>query len=307
MKKLIYSSLSFISALFILASCETEIHPQLEEVDALVAVDAWINNKPGSQTIKVMYTQSYFDNSQPPAVKGATVQVLNTTSGKLFSFTQSESGDYVWTPATSEEFLGVPGDQFKLTIVTSGETFEAVSRMGRVPAMDSITFKFQEKNSFQPDSYIAEFWAQDPKGEGDTYWIKATKNGVLLNKPSEINIAYDAGFSKAANFDNSQFFPPIRYAINPSEQDADDKELSPYNPGDSVYVEINSITESSFNYLLQVVSETNRPGGFGELFAAPLANVSTNITNVNDSGKKAVGFFNVAAVSGAGKKLVLKN
>jgi hypothetical protein len=53
-----------------------------------------------------------------------------------------------------------------------------------------------------------------------------------------------------------------------------------------------------------VAIQTDRPGGFAELFSTPLANVSTNITNANVNGSKAVGFFNVSAVSSAGKKYV---
>ncbi len=308
MKKIIYISALFALALFFFTSCETEIHPELKKVDALVAVDGWINDKPGPQTIKVMLTQSYFDNALPPGLSGATVTVENITSGRAYSFTEisERKGDYVWTPATTSDRIGVPGDEFRLLIQTTSETYEAVSKMGRVPVMDSITFTFEEENSFQPDSWYAEFWAKDPDGAGDTYWIRTTKNDTLLNKPGEINIAYDAGFSKAANFDGLQFFPPIRYAINPFEQDENDKALSPYDPGDSIYVEINSITESAFNHLTLVISETDRPGGFGELFSSPLANVSTNINNVNPNGRKAVGFFNVASVSGGGKRLVVK-
>jgi len=308
MKKIIYIS-SFLASLLFFASCETEIDPELEKAETLVAVDGWINDKPGPQIIKVMLTQSYFDNTLPPGLSGATVKVENITSGKTYSFTEisEHKGDYVWTPSTNSDRIGIPGDQFHLLIEANGETYEAVSKMGRVPVMDSITFTFEEENAFQPDSWYAEFWAKDPDGAGDTYWIRTTKNDTLLNKPGEINIAYDAGFSKAANFDGLQFFPPIRYAINPFEEDENDKALSPYDPGDSVYVEINSITESAFNYLTLVISETDRPGGFGELFSSPLANVSTNINNVNPKGKKAVGFFNVAAVSGGGKRLVIKN
>jgi hypothetical protein len=69
-----------------------------------------------------------------------------------------------------------------------------------------------------------------------------------------------------------------------------------------VYVEINSITVQAFDYLQQVQVQTDRPGGFGELFARPVSNVSTNIVNLNKNGKKALGFFNVAAVTGRGQR-----
>ena len=72
--------------------------------------------------------------------------------------------------------------------------------------------------------------------------------------------------------------------------------------GDSVYVEIHSISNEAYFFLTQVVIETNREGGFGALFATPLANVSTNIIPDNPSNLVA-GFFNIAAVSGEGSRL----
>jgi hypothetical protein len=71
-----------------------------------------------------------------------------------------------------------------------------------------------------------------------------------------------------------------------------------------MHVEIHSLTVAAFTYLTEVSIQTNRPGGFSELFATPLANVSSNVFNVNTNGRRAVGFFNVAAVSSAGKRYV---
>ncbi|MEM9340499.1 MAG: DUF4249 family protein [Bacteroidota bacterium] len=72
--------------------------------------------------------------------------------------------------------------------------------------------------------------------------------------------------------------------------------------GDSVYVEIHSISNEAYFFMNQVITETTRAGGFGALFATPLANVSTNIVP-DDPETSVAGFFNVAAVSGAGNRL----
>ena len=80
--------------------------------------------------------------------------------------------------------------------------------------------------------------------------------------------------------------------------------LPPYSPGDSIWVEIHSLTEATFDYLNQVAIQTNRPGGFSELFTRPLANVSTNIFNENANGTKVQGFFNVGSASGLGKRFI---
>ena len=207
----------------------------------------------------------------------------------------------MWVPSGNDVF-GTLGLNYTLSVQTNGETFIAESRMGRVPVVDSITFFVQEGNQFIDDLYQAEFWAKDPLETGDAYWIKFYKNGVQQNKPSEIITAYDAGFTKGGNFSGVEFIPPIRRAINPFDTDADDQLLSPYQVGDSVSVQIHAVTEAAFNFLNQVAIQTDRPGGFSELFSTPLANVSTNIRNTNANGSKVVGFFNVGAVSGLGRK-----
>lgn len=299
MKK-IYLLIAIFSTLFF--ACETTVFPDLPLAEPQLVIDAWVNNKEEPQWIKLSLTQPYFQNTLPPPVSGGVVRI-DGSDGSEFMFIESDTlaGGYVWVPSPGES-LGITGVVYTLTVQAYGETFTASSRMGRVPAVDSITFRVERGNQFIDDLYLAEFWAVDPAGFGDTYWIKAWKNGVLLNKPSEIVLAYDAGFSRGGRLDGVPFIAPIRRGVNPFDQDAQGRVLSPYLPGDSVYVEIHSLSEASFDFLTQVTLQTNRPGGFAELFATPLSNVTTNIVNINPSGKKALGFFNVAAVSGRGRK-----
>jgi hypothetical protein len=306
MKKQLYTffimSVSVLAAGLLFSSCEDEISPELEKADPILVIDAWLTDIPGSQVITITETQPYFDKVLPPGVSGATVSVVDN-EGNTFLFQEDAAvkGNYVWTPIASE-VIGTIGRTFNLVVEVGGETFVASSRMGRVPTIDSLTFTFEEKNSITPDMYLAEFWARDFMGPNDTYRIKAWKNGVLLNKPSELNLAYDAGFSAGGNFDGVVFATPIRQGVNPFEEDDNNELLSPYMPGDSIYVELHSITLEAFNFLSEVAIQTNRPGGFSELFATPLSNVSTNIFNENPNGKPVLGFFNVASVSALGKK-----
>jgi len=294
----------FITVVFF--SCETIIDPTLEAADPVVVIDAWINNRSEAQTISLIRTQGYFDSSPLKGVSGAQVKVTNTTSGKIFFFTETSGGQYRWEPETAGDRIGVTGDRFALNVMAEGEEYTSASILGRVPVIDSITFTLVPATAFFPDSYIAEFYAVDLPGKGDTYWIKAWKNDSLLLRPSELNVAFDGGFSEGGNIDGVNFITPIRQAINPAVTDANDRPKSPYSAGDSVYVEIHSITKPAFDFLNQVAIQTDRPGGFSELFAAPASNVGSNIANVNPNGKKALGFFNVAVISSAGKRLRLK-
>jgi hypothetical protein len=302
--KYIKTIFGVIATGLLLASCEDVINPNLREADPVLVIDAWINNKVEDQVVRLTLSQPYLSDEVPPGVSGATVTVTYDGGTLDFMEDSDEPGVYRWTTdeATSEEVFGETGRAYTLTVVVDGQTFEAVSKINRTVAIDSITFELDDSPFYPENSYLAQFWAREPVGTGDTYWIRPYKNGIPLSKPSEINIAYDAGFSPGGSFDGITFIPPIR-EVNPNDVDEDDMPLSPYVIGDSLYVEIHSITYESFTFLSQVIVQTDRPGGFGELFSTPLANVSSNIVRTSSGPLKAVGFFNVAAVEGLGKKL----
>jgi hypothetical protein len=284
-------------------SCETNIDPDLPEAPPITFVDAWLNDKYEPQVIKVKTTLPYFNAEEFPGVTGADVRITDNENREyIFIESEDKSGEYIWMPPSEDSTFGKLGNEYLLTILMDGVVLEAFSKMNRVPDIDSVNFRYEKGNSFFPESYFGQFFATDLEGPGDTYWIRAFKNGEFLNKPNEINIAFDAGFSAGSEIDGIGFIQPIRDGINPFEQDDDDNFLSPYDPGDSVYVEIHSITNAAFYYLTQVRVQIDRPGGFAELFATPLSNVVSNIVNTSNQ-EPIIGFFNVSAVKGMGARL----
>ncbi len=68
-------------------------------------LNAWLNNKPGSQVIVLTQSQGYFDGTNPPAASGAVVTVTDD-KGKIYSFTEdgTKAGNYVWNPPAGEVF-----------------------------------------------------------------------------------------------------------------------------------------------------------------------------------------------------------
>lgn len=298
--------IALLVVFFGVISCEDQIFPELQNAQPIVVVDAWVTNKNEPQVIKITRSQSYFDSSIPPGVPDATV-LISDNEGNSFEFLPGDNiGEYVWNPSENGRVFGKIGNTYQLYINAGGQEFEAEATMSRVPQVDSVTYYFEEGTFGFPDSYFSEFWARDFQGSGDTYWARAWKNGQALNKPDEIITAYDAGFTRGGNVDGIIFIAPIRRGFNPVEQDVNDDFLPIFVEGDSLYVELHSITNAAFDFLTQISIQTNRPGGFGELFAQPLANVPTNLrpTAANPDAR-VVGFFNVAAVSGNGKRLVL--
>ena len=145
----------------------------MEEAPPLVVVDAWINDRNEPQIIRLTSSQSYFDNGVADPIRGAIV-TIEDSEGNLYPFDEQTDGSYQWNPVDGVLF-GQIGLNFNLNIQAEGNTYTSQSVMNRVPTIDSITFRFEEKNFIFPDSYWAEFWARDPVGIGDTYWIKSYK------------------------------------------------------------------------------------------------------------------------------------
>lgn len=267
-------------------SCEDPIDVTLEDGGVQLVVDAWISNLPEDQVITLTSSQQYFDSSQPPAVTDASVSILSS-SGEVFSFEHRGEGRYVWT--SNNQTFGSVGDVMELKVDYENSVYSSSATILRVPVIDSIGFEFREDEIFLDDGLYAQFYSRDPMGLGDTYWIKTFYNGEYLDKSQELNIAYDAGFDAGTGIDGLIFIPPVREFVNRLDEDL----LSiPYEVGDTVRVEIHSISNQAFNFLEIARDQINN--GDNGIFSIPLANARTNITA--DDGSQVLGFFNVSAV-----------
>ena len=290
---LLFVFLSFIS-------CEDLITPDLPTNEPILVVDAWLNNLEEPQVINLSMTQDYLNSSAPLPAIGAEVKVFDG-DGKIFIFEEKNNGEYVWNPNQNHKNIGDVGTEFYLEINYDNKVINSASFLNRTSTIDSINFV---SGQVPENSYYAEFWSREEKGVGDAYWIKTYKNGVFHNGLGDIITCIDAGASsEGAVIDGIPFIPPIRRRITRFETDDDGDFISPFVKGDSLYVEIHSITYDAFIFLNQTSIQINRPGGFGELFAVSLSNVPTNIVVTNDAKYPVLGFFNVSAVHGLGNTL----
>lgn len=278
-------------------ACEDIVDLELEEGRIELVVDAWISNDSSVQEIRLRNTAPYFANAAAPAVTGATVNVTDS-QGNSFNFEdRNNQGNYTWIPAAGSVF-GTIGETYTLTIQSADITYTASATLFPTVPVDSITYEFREESLGVAEGYYAQFFGRDIPGLGNTYWIKTYKNGNFLNKPQEINIAYDAGPSAGAEVDGLIFITPIREAINrfPDTGDdaTDDFSVPPYMLGDTIRVEIYSIPNEAFNYLER--ARTQLTLGDATLFAEPPSNIPTNIES-SMAGESPQGFFVVSAVS----------
>ncbi len=292
MKKKIYPFyLVAFLALGLLTSCEDVIDLKTETGPAQLVVDGWITDQAGPQAIRLTLSAAYFNNSPATPVTGAEVTVTDD-AGTTFPFRYiTEKKIYQWTPPQDSVKLARIGRTYTLTIRYEGEEYIAINQIKRVPTIDSLAYK-NEKFPIKPpegpqEGYVAEFYARDFLGIGDTYWIKPLKGGKLNGtEAGAISLAFDGAFSPGSPSDGLIFIQPLRQSITTNGL---------FSAGDTAGVELHSITPETFYFLLQVRQESANGG----IFAVPPANIPTNIQNLNPNGKKALGFFGTSAVSRA--------
>ncbi len=285
-KNIIY--ISFTLFLLCVTACQDVISVELDEGEKLVVVDAWLNNLSTEQRITLQYTQPYFDSISYEGVTGASVQLISS-SGNTIEFTDQGQGVYSWTPLAGTS-IGSVGEDFQLEINANAINYTANARLNPVCEVDSIQQEFMENMPIIDDGIYTQFFARDLEGIGDTYWIKTYRNGIYLNKPLELNIAYDAAIDAGAEVDNIIFIPPIREATN---ELSEENLPIPWEQGDIIKVEIHSLSNDAFTFL--DVARRQILNGLSTIFAEPLVNTDGNITA--SDGSDVLGFFNVAAIS----------
>ncbi|MCX6181730.1 MAG: DUF4249 domain-containing protein [Bacteroidetes bacterium] len=272
-----------ISALLFFTACEKVISVDLDEGKKQLIVDGFITNEATTQKIKLSITQPYFDNATPPAATGAIVKVISS-EGDTFKFAeQSNTGEYIWTPSVNDSICKV-GIKYTLQINYEGSLYESFNATQQVPSIDSL--KFSKSEGFGPpgNGYTAEFFANDFGGQNDYYWIKYYKNDSLFSDPASILVSIN-GAIFAPGADGFLFIAPVRFGINDGAKQ--------YQLGDSVKVEVLSITEDTWQFFGEAKTQMNNGG----LFATPPSNVRTNISKTSGNGMSAMGWFSTSALS----------
>lgn len=279
-------TLLYITAL-LLTGCTDIIEIDIKPADPQLVVDAWLTDELSPQKVQLTLSQPYFDNSAPQPALGAEVYVIKEDS-TFYKFEDiKQDGNYQYEPK-GESFLEL-NRPVGLYIKYQGEEFYSLSTMKRVPTIDSLKYQSIEfsgqAGQERTENIIAQFFATDFEGEGDTYLLKTTRNEEILTKPSQYTLIYDAGFNPGSGSDGMLFLQPIRMAINSGGLFADQDKLT---------IELFSITPDAYFFLYQMQMETSSGG----IFDTPASNVPGNIRNLNpDSKVKAEGLFMVSKVS----------
>lgn len=280
MKKLVYIPLVLL--LFTLTACEDVVQIDLDKGSKMYVIDAFLNDKGGTQTIRVLENDSYFSTTEAPPVSYAQVKVTDLTTNQSYTFSYSGNGNYVYTGA---EAIGGDEHLFKLTVTIDGVEYTSEEVQHRKAFLDTIVPVDFEALGFGPDAPkgIQAIVARDLMGPTTDYYnIITYRNDTMMN-PTSPNLVID-GTGGAIPDDGTpfRFFDPPGIYQN----------FVRFKKGDRCRCEIHSISHDNLYWYIQAQNQINNAG----LFATTPENVKTNIITPSTAKYKATGRFSMAGV-----------
>lgn len=274
-----------IAASFILFSfmfsCTEVVDIELDSTFTRLVVYGTITTDSVRHEVQLTTTTDYFFSEAPPSIENASVTVTFGNSSIPLQTSPERPGIYFFPEPTR----GEPGTQYDLLIEGvdidqdgETETYRASTIMPGIAQPDSITVQRFISPFFS--GYQVAIWSPDPPGV-NYYNFKLWRNNELLNRRlSDYTVQPDDLFQ-----DNYIPGLPIGFLD-------DDEEDEAVFPGDTVTLEVNSITEAYYNFITEAQSEIF---GNNPLFSGPPANVSTNLEN------GAVGIFTAYSIARVSK------
>lgn len=254
----------------LISSCSEKIDLSLDASEKHLVIEGSITNDLKHHSVKITQSTEYFYNQAAPVVSGAMVTVSD--GSQEFIYVQKQPGLY----ESLDEFQGIPGRTYTLTVRYDGKEYKASSIMTAAPALDSIELEFalmplDPGVIWEPNKtyYNILIYAQEPGEYQNFYMFDALKNdSMLTNKITEKKFAADFAY-------NGAYLKGIK-ALQVQAQ-----------KGDTITFLLSSIDKAYYQFLtgLQISAMNGSP------FVGPPANAKGNVSN------GAFGFFYTSATN----------
>jgi hypothetical protein len=255
--KSIYQLL-LVAALFAsTTSCQKVINVSLNSAAQKYVIEGEINDGPGPYTISITRTRPFSEDNTFERISGAQVTIADLTAGTVDSLKSDGPGNYRTSMLT-----GVPGHAYKLSVMVSGQAYEALSTMpSQAVGIDTLYVK---RSDFGGDSYFATPEFTDPVGKGNYYRLRQWVKDTLI----------DGSRLRSDDATDGQTYRSPLYYDN-GKDSGNPKILN----GDSIKVELQCLNRQVYDYYRTLRDVT------GQNSATP-ANPLTNVTG------GALGIFN---------------
>lgn len=269
MKRLLYILIPIVFA------CEEVVIVDLPSPQNLVVVQGWVTDSLGSQSIRLIRSNGFSDNSQVQAIESAQM-IVQSRTGEVFSYSYRADGYY----DADTPFRGVSGTEYRVRIVI--DTLEIRSEWDEMPnpvPINSLQIdSFEENDPNNSNQQITIFYpkvrTRDPADEENYYRWVFFKNGDRINEPESITIQNDRLFNGNLIPNNFQQFG--------------------FDSGDEITVQLQSISSSSHDYLSLLKSQITT---LGTTSGTTPAIVTGNLSYVDGNSSLVLGFFGTISSS----------
>lgn len=245
-----------ITILLVMACQEiAEIVSTLHEPTLII--DALMTNIDEPNLVKISTSTPFSDSLRFNPVNNSIVTIAND-KGENEQLVNIASGIF-----QSSMIKGVVGGKYIVEVLYEGQIYSAESELLPIADIDSLTYGYFEKRQSQEEGYYVSLFAgKSSENEISYYQWKVYKNDALLNGPSDLKIANDE-FSSSLNALQFQY---------------------PFEKGDTVKIEMYSLTKEAYNYYYQLFNLIN---AFDPDPVNPVSNFTGN----------ALGIFQASAVT----------
>lgn len=257
MKKLI----SIFILLFILTGCQEVIDIDLNEMPPRLVIDAGITiqKETGlSQNIVRLTTTTGFYDEQVPAVTDAEVYI--EWEDGMINFQHLGEGYY------DAGFIPKDNQIYTIKIRHQQENYSASANLKSVPSLENVEQK--DDGGFLGNQIELKAFFTDPANERNFYYmVTESEYGIQRDVISD------------DHFNGNKIFMYYSH--------------SDLKEGDEVKFSLYGISESYFNYLSLLLSQS----GGGNPFSTSPSTVFGNIVNETNSDNYAFGYFRISEVS----------
>jgi len=296
---------------FGLGGCIEPFTPNIDESEESLVIEGIITDQAGNHYINISRTSPYNDPHIIPE-QDCQVEVVDNY-GDFFEFFESDPGVYM--QGIPEDFLNI-GTQYKVKVITAdGNIYESDFNelLSPSPLIDNIYFEIEDRETDNPD---------------------ITLNGIQfyldLNPPDNIarhyrweleeTWEYEASYRIQYYYDGTIVYPiddpfflfrcwrtePIRKIYTSSTLNSTSSAINKF-PLHYVSSETNrlkikysllvkqySLSNTAYDYWLQVQEQSQESGG---LYETQPARIRGNISNVNDHEEVVLGYFFASSVT----------
>jgi len=264
--------------LFSLSSCMERTEINTDDSPPRVVIYGYITTDTTQQAIRITRSASYFATTKPESVSNAKVSI-SSNDGDVFQLNESsdEPGLYLTSPGV----YGIQGKTYTLRAALDfygdgkTETYEATSYLPFPATLDSAAVT----PAPAMDNFLQVLiWGSIPEESSGNFSFHLFRNGVAMNDSlRRFQIMQD------------NYIAAKKFAALPVSMLNPDRDREKLSPGDTLTVQIESITSEYASFMQNAQEELRGPI---PLFGGPPANIETNIRcSSGDAQPQISGFF----------------